>query len=87
MKAGQKGGVKHPNPYEKHINPHLFRHSIARHLKSMGFTAEWIQNFMGHSSIKTTMDTYGTLGIDEMQMIANKKFGMILDQNSQKMLQ
>ncbi len=75
--AGKKAGITHPNPHEKYINPHLFRHSIIRHLKSMGFQAEWLQNFAGHSSITTTMDTYGTLGIEEMQEIANKKLLMI----------
>ena len=75
--AGKKASVEHPNPLAKHINPHLFRHSIIRHLKSMGFQAEWLQNFAGHNSIKTTMDTYGTLGIEEMQEIANKKLLMI----------
>jgi hypothetical protein len=39
-------------------------------LKSKGFSAEWIQNFLGHESYKTTMDMYGTLSIDEMQEIA-----------------
>ena len=45
----------------------IFRHSIARYLKSKVFSAEWIQNFLGHESYKTTMDMYGTISIDEMQ--------------------
>ena len=75
--AGKKANITHPNPHQKHINPHLFRHSIIRHLKSLGFQAEWLQNFAGHNSITTTMDTYGTLGIEEMQEIANKKLLLI----------
>jgi site-specific recombinase XerD len=67
---GVKAGVTNPNPCLTHLNPHLFRHSIARFLKSKGFSAEWIQNFLGHESYKTTMDMYGTLSIDEMQEIA-----------------
>ena len=67
---GAKAGVTNPNPRLTHLNPHLFRHSIARFLKSKGFSAEWIQNFLGHESYKTTMDMYGTLSIDEMQEIA-----------------
>jgi len=67
---GAKAGVTNPNPLLTHLNPHLFRHSIARFLKSKGFSAEWIQNFLGHESYKTTMDMYGTLSIDEMQEIA-----------------
>ena len=67
---GTKAGVINPNPRLTHLNPHLFRHSIARFLKSKGFSAEWIQNFLGHESYKTTMDMYGTLSIDEMQEVA-----------------
>jgi len=67
---GAKAGGTNPNPRLTHLNPHLFRHSIARFLKSKGFSAEWIQNFLGHESYKTTMDMYGTLSIDEMQEIA-----------------
>ncbi len=80
-KAGKKAGITHPNPHEKWINPHLFRHSIIRHLKSLGFQAEWLQNFAGHSSITTTMDTYGTLSVNEMQDIANKKLLLIDNKN------
>jgi len=47
---GLKAGVTHPNPRLTHLNPHLFRHSIARFLKSKIFSAEWsgspsVQNF------------------------------------------
>ena len=69
---GAKAGVTNPNPRLRHLNPHLFRHSIARFLKSKGFSAEWMQNFLGHESYKTTMDMYGTLSIDEMQEIATR---------------
>jgi integrase/recombinase XerD len=72
---GEKAGVENPNPRLQHLNPHIFRHSIARFLKSKGFSAEWIQNFLGHESYKTTMDMYGTISIDEMQEIAEKKLG------------
>jgi integrase len=67
---GAQAGVVNPNPRLSHLNPHLFRHSIARFLKSKRFSAEWIQNFLGHQSYKTTMDMYGTLSIDEMQEVA-----------------
>lgn len=70
---GERAGITNPNPRLRHLNPHLFRHSIARFLKSKGFSAEWIQNFLGHTSYKTTMDMYGTLSIDEMQEIAAQK--------------
>ena len=66
-------GVKNPNPFMKSVNPHLFRHSIARHLKSAKYSAEFIQKFLGHSSIKTTMDEYGTLSFNEMQEIVYRR--------------
>jgi len=71
--TGKKAGIENPHPGRKHLNPHLFRHSIARFLKSKGFSAEWIQNFLGHQSYKTTMDMYGTISIDEMQDEATRK--------------
>jgi len=67
--------LKHPDPTSKHINPHLLRHSIARHLKSSGYPLEWIQKFLGHSKMETTADSYGTLSLEEMQMILIKKSG------------
>ena len=69
---GAQAGLVNPNPRLTHLNPHLFRHSIARFLKSKRFSAEWIQNFLGHESYKTTMDMYGTLSIDEMQEVAER---------------
>jgi site-specific recombinase XerD len=72
QKTGQKAGIT--NPGLKHINPHIFCHSIARFLKSKGLSAEWIQNFLGHESFKTTMDMYGTISIDKMQEVAEKSW-------------
>jgi len=73
QRAGERAGVENPNPRLTYINPHIFRHSIARYLKSKVFSAEWIQNFLGHESYKTTMDMYGTISIDEMQEEAERK--------------
>jgi len=69
---GVQAGIVNPNPRLTHLNPHLFRHSIARFLKSKRFSAEWIQNFLGHESYRTTMDMYGTLSIDETQEVAER---------------
>jgi len=71
--TGKRADIQNPNPARRHLNPHIFRHSIARFLKSKGFTAEWIQNFLGHQSYQTTMDMYGTISIEEMQEMAAKK--------------
>ena len=38
--AGELAEVKNPNPRLTHINPHIFRHSIARYLKSIGLGGE-----------------------------------------------
>ncbi len=67
QQAGERAGVTNLNPTRKHINPHLFRHSISRYLKNKHFSTEFIQNFLGHASFKTTMDMYGKMPIDEMQ--------------------
>lgn len=65
--TGNRAGLKNPNPRLKNINPHCLRHTFARTLKDKGVSIEVIQNIMGHSSYKTTMDVYGLLSIDEMQ--------------------
>jgi integrase len=75
QRVGERAGVTNPNPGRANLNPHIFRHSIARFLKSKGFSAEWIQNFLGHQSYQTTMDMYGTISIDEMQEVASRKLG------------
>jgi site-specific recombinase XerD len=72
-KAGEAADITNPYSGAKHISPHLFRHSIARHLKSAGYQAEFLQKFLGHQSITSTMDTYGTLSLGEMQQIIAQK--------------
>jgi site-specific recombinase XerD len=86
QKAGEKANIPNPNPNLKHINPHLFRHSIARHLKAQGFSLETLQNFLGHEKFTTTMDVYGRQGIDEMQSEFDKKLGLIPN-NEVKLIQ
>lgn len=65
-KAGQKAGVTNPNPKKKNINPHIFRHSLARNLKDKNVSLEIIQKILGHTSQMVTADMYGTLSIDEV---------------------
>ena len=69
---GAQAEMMKSNPRLTHLNIHLFRHSIARFLKSKRFSAEWIQNFLGHESYRSTMDMYGTLSIDEMREVAQR---------------
>ena len=83
---GKLAKLKHPNPNKinnkfgevtRKINPHLLRHSLARHLKSLGFSGEFIQNYLRHTNIETTFNTYGTISTDEMEQQALQKRGII----------
>ncbi len=66
-KCGRIAGVRHPNPGKKDITPHLFRHSFARIMLEKGMRMEEVQKMLGHASIKTTIDVYGTPGIESVQ--------------------
>lgn len=66
--AGKKAGIKNPNPRYKNITPHLFRHSLARNWKRAGGSLETLQKILGHESLKTTMDLYGTQSIQETEL-------------------
>lgn len=43
--------------------------------RSVGSSHKWIQNFLGHRSFKTPTDMHGTISIDEMQEVAERKLG------------
>jgi integrase len=53
-KAWRKTGLER-------ITPHECRHSFAALMIAAGVNAKALQSFMGHSSITTTLDTYGHL--------------------------
>ncbi len=59
-KCAKRAGVNHPNPGRNKINPHLFRHSFVRNALKAGMPLQYVQQIVGHSSIKTTIDVYGT---------------------------
>jgi integrase len=64
--AGNRAGIKNPNPKLKHINPHLFRHSYARIAKDRGMAFDTLQNIMGHANFITTWNLYGTKSLDDI---------------------
>ncbi|MEN6384105.1 MAG: tyrosine-type recombinase/integrase [Phycisphaerales bacterium] len=59
-RACRKGGV------DRHVNPHLFRHSIATWLVGQGVNLRLIQEMLGHSSIKTT-EFYTHISVDHLR--------------------
>ena len=66
--AGARAGVKNPDPQLKHINPHLLRHTFAwLYKQTPNWSLQALQNQLGHASIQTTLDEYGTESIDESQ--------------------
>ena len=40
---------------EKRVSIHTLRHSIATHLFEAGVSLRWIQKFLGHKNLQTTL--------------------------------
>ena len=78
-KAGHRAQLHNPIPGLKNINPHILRHSCARHLKDRGLSLEVVQRVLGHLSFKTTMDLYGTKSISEMDGELIEKAGNLFE--------
>lgn len=66
--VGERAGIRNPNPRYKHVTPHLLRHSFARNWKRAGGSLETLQKILGHASLQTTMDVYGTQGLEETEV-------------------
>lgn len=59
VKLSKKCGFK--------INPHAFRHGVARYLISSGMPLPKVSQLLGHASIRVTADIYGTFSPDDIQ--------------------
>jgi len=77
-KCGKLAGVRHPNPGKKDVNPHLFRHSFTRIMLGRGMRMDELQQTLGHSSIRTTIDVYGTPSVDSVQESYKKAISGLL---------
>lgn len=66
-KTGELAGIKNPNPKYAVINPHLLRHTFARLWKDKGHSIESLSKILGHTSVKTTLDEYGTEDLKRVQ--------------------
>ncbi len=73
--AGERSGVKSPNPKYSRITCHLFRHSFAREWKRHGGSIETLSKILGHTSVKTTLDEYGTEDLEDIR----KNYNLIIN--------
>ena len=65
--AGVRAGVSNPNPKYTSVTCHLLRHSFARHWKRVRGSVESLSKILGHASVKTTWDLYGTESLTDVQ--------------------
>jgi integrase/recombinase XerD len=64
--AGRNAELRNPNPRRAHINPHLLRHSFARHFLRRGGRMHVLSQILGHASIATTHSIYGTASTEDI---------------------
>jgi len=64
---GAKAGISNPNPRLVNINPHLLRHSFARHYLAKGGDLRKLSQLLGHANVAITHAVYGTASEEEMQ--------------------
>lgn len=76
-KAGRRADVANPNPKYKNLTCHLFRHSFAREWKRQGGSTESLSKILGHTSVKTTLDEYGTEDLEDVQENYERVMGVM----------
>jgi integrase/recombinase XerD len=54
-------------PYSERVMPHTLRHTYATQLLKAGVEMPKVSRLLGHDSIKTTVDTYGNLIIEDLR--------------------
>ncbi|MFC2077959.1 tyrosine-type recombinase/integrase [Candidatus Bipolaricaulota bacterium] len=64
--AGRIAGLRNPNPRRANVNPHLLRHSFARHFLRRGGRMHVLSQILGHASIATTHAVYGTASTEDV---------------------
>lgn len=64
--AGRIAGLRNPNPRRANVNPHLLRHSFARHFLRRGGRMHVLSQILGHASIATTHSIYGTASTEDV---------------------
>jgi len=64
---GERAGVSNPNPRLVNVNPHLLRHSMARHYLAKGGDIRKLSQLLGHANVAITHAVYGTASEEEMQ--------------------
>lgn len=75
--AGRVAGLRNPNPRRANINPHLLRHSFARHFLRRGGRMHVLSQILGHASIATTHAVYGTASTEDIGKEYRKVFSVI----------
>lgn len=80
QQAARRAGIT------KHVNPHLFRHSIATSLMDKGVNLRVIQGYLGHSDIATTQ-FYTHVAIESLKQAENVIVSLVPENNKPKQIQ